>query len=126
MKNAAETRPQIGGFPHFAETLRSAGVTKNLWSLPSCQSVFITNLGNVVMLGQPLVAETSEIPPFDRDALIKALRADQAGETTFPEFLAAAWEAGCVGYDVDFEARTVTYYGIAGEIYLEDYPAAAL
>jgi uncharacterized protein YbcV (DUF1398 family) len=28
-----------------------------------------------------------------------------------------------VRYDVDFEARTVAYYGCHGEEYIEDYPA---
>jgi len=28
-----------------------------------------------------------------------------------------------VRYDVDFIARTVAYYGCAGEEYVEDYPA---
>jgi uncharacterized protein YbcV (DUF1398 family) len=50
------------------------------------------------------------------------LRTDQAGESTFPEFLAASWRAGVVRYDVDFEARTVAYYGCNGEEYVEAYP----
>jgi uncharacterized protein YbcV (DUF1398 family) len=41
--------------------------------------------------------------------LVRALREDQAGHTTFPQFLEAAWRAGVVRYDVDFEARTVSY-----------------
>jgi uncharacterized protein YbcV (DUF1398 family) len=51
---------------------------------------------------------------------------DQAGNSTFPEFLGASWRAGVVRYDVDFAARTVTYYGCSGEEYLEAYPAVDL
>ena len=91
--------------PYLAETLRRAGVTRNLWSLPACQSSFLTNDGPVVMQGQPLVSGMADIPAFDRGALLKALRVDQAGESTFPEFLAASWRAGVVRYDVDFEKR---------------------
>jgi uncharacterized protein YbcV (DUF1398 family) len=58
--------------------------------------------------------------------LIKALRADQAGQTTFQQFLEASWNAGVVKYDVDFAARTVTYYGVNGEAYIEEYPAITL
>jgi uncharacterized protein YbcV (DUF1398 family) len=65
----------------------------------------------------------ADVPPFNREALIKALRTDQAGESTFPEFLAAAWHAGVVRYDVDFAARTVAYYGCNGEEYIEGYSA---
>jgi uncharacterized protein YbcV (DUF1398 family) len=102
-------RPKVGGFPYLAETLRRAGVTRNTGSLPACQSIFLTNDGPVVMQGDPLVSGLSDIPAFDREGLIKALRTDQAGESTFPEFLAASWRAGVVRYDVDFAARTVAY-----------------
>jgi len=50
------------------------------------------------------------------------LRVDQAGESTFPEFLIASWRSDVVRYDVDFEARKVTYYGCNGEEYVEAYP----
>ena len=122
-KQAMAIRPKVGGFPYLAETLRRAGVTRNLWSLPACQSIFLTNDGPVVMQGQPLVSGAADIPAFDRDGLIKALRVDQAGESTFPEFLAASWRAGVVRYDVDFENRTVSYYGCNGEEYEEGYPS---
>jgi len=69
---------------------------------------------------------TTEIARFDRDVLIQALRADQAGKSTFPEFLQRSWEAGVVGYDVDFEGRKVTYYGALGESYVEEYPPVTL
>jgi uncharacterized protein YbcV (DUF1398 family) len=46
--------------------------------------------------------------------------------TTFPEFLIASWRAGVVRYDVDFNARTVRYYGCNGEEYVEGYPTANL
>lgn len=78
------------------------------------------------MQGAPLVTGMADVPAFDREALIKALRTDQAGEGTFPEFLAASWRAGVVRYDVDFAARTVTYYGCNGEQYVESYPAVEL
>ncbi len=122
-KRAMEIRPKVGGFPYLAEVLRQAGVTRNLWFLPACQSLYLTKEGSVVSLGAPLETGTTDVPPFDREALIKALRTDQAGESTFPEFLAASWRAGVFRYDVDFAARTVTYYGCSGEVYIEGYPA---
>ena len=63
-----------------------------------------------------------DVPPFNREALVKALRTDQAGQSTFPAFLTATWRAGVVRYDVDFIARKVAYYGCNGEEYVEDYP----
>lgn len=123
MKRAMAGRPKVGGFPYLAETLRRAGVTRNLWSLPSGQSLYLTKEGAVVNQGTPLISGMADVPAFDREALIRALRTDQRGESTFPEFLMSSWRAGVVRYDVDFEARTVAYYGCNGEEYVEEYPA---
>ncbi|MGA9882983.1 MAG: DUF1398 family protein [Candidatus Acidiferrales bacterium] len=122
-QRAMTIRPKVGGFPYLAETLRLAGVTRNLWFLPACQSLYLTQHGPVVTQGTPLVSGTVDVPPFDREALVVALRTDQAGTSTFPEFLAATWRAGVVRYDVDFTERRVAYYGSHDEAYIEDYPA---
>lgn len=123
---AMSIRPKVGGFPYLAEALRKAGITRNIWNLPSCQSIYFTVHGSVVSQGTPLVNTTVDVPPFDREALIKALKIDQAGQSSFPEFLKASWEAGVVSYDVDFEKRLVIYYGVLGESYSENYPAVEI
>jgi uncharacterized protein YbcV (DUF1398 family) len=123
MQKAMAARPKVGGFPYLAETLRRAGVTRNVWSLPSCQSLYLMNDGPVVYQGTPLTAGIVDVPRFDREALVTALRTDQAGKSSFAEFLEASWRAGVVRYDVDFAARTVAYYGCLGEEYIEKYPA---
>lgn len=125
-QRAMEGRPKIGGFIYLAETLRKAGVTRNIWSLPACQSLYLTEQGSVVTQGIPLVTGMEDVPSFDQGALVTALRTDQAGEGTFPDFLMAAWKAGVVSYDVDFISRIVTYYGSGGESYVESYSAAEL
>jgi len=122
-KRAMAGRPRVGGFPYLAETLRRAGVTRNVWFLPACESLYLTSEGPVVTQDTPLVSGTVDVPPFRREALIRALRTDQAGESTFSEFLRATWRAGVVRYDVDFMARKVAYYGCNGEEYIEEYPA---
>ena len=124
--HAMAIRPKIGGFPTLAETLRRAGVTRNLWYLPACESLYLTAFGPVVQQGTPLVSGFAEVPAFDEAALIAALRRDQAGQGSFPEFLRASWEAGVVRYEVDLEARCVTYYGSSGESYVEPYPAVTI
>jgi uncharacterized protein YbcV (DUF1398 family) len=124
LQRAMAGRPKVGGFPYLAEMLRRAGVTRNLWFLPACESLYLTKDGPVVSQGTPLVSGTVDVPAFDQQTLITALRTDQAGNSTFPEFLQASWRAGVVRYDVDFTARTVAYYGCSGEEYIEAYPAA--
>lgn len=122
-KRAMAIRPKVGGFPYLAETLRRAGVTRNIWLLPACQSLYLTEAGPVIMQGAPLISGMADVPAFDREGLIRALRIDQAGESTFPEFLTTSWLSGVVRFEVDFAARTVTYYGCHGEEYVEAYPA---
>jgi uncharacterized protein YbcV (DUF1398 family) len=122
-QRAMAARPRVDGFPYLAETLRRAGVTRNLWFLPACQSLYLTEKGTVVVQEAPLVTGMADVPPFDRNALITALRNDQAGKSTFPDFLDATWRAGVVKYDVNFEARTCTYYGAGEEHYVESYSA---
>jgi uncharacterized protein YbcV (DUF1398 family) len=123
---AAQIRPKVGGFPVLAEVLRQAGIHRNEWTLPAGQSVYLTDAGAVIEPATPLVAAISDVPPFDRDAVIDALRADQAGHTTFPQFLAAIWSAGVTGFVVDLDQRTVTYRGIDNATYLESYPAVEI
>ena len=50
LKKAMAGRPRVGGFPYPAETLRRAGVTRNIWFLPACQTLYLTNDGPVVTL----------------------------------------------------------------------------
>jgi uncharacterized protein YbcV (DUF1398 family) len=101
-------------------------VTRNLWYLPACQSLYLTKEGPVATQGTPLISDMADVPRFDREALIAALRTDQAGKSTFPEFLLATWRAGVVRYDVDLIARTCTYYGCEDESYIEEYPAVSI
>lgn len=121
-KRAMALSPTIGGFPVLAEVLRQSGIKINRWSLPSCQSIYQMEDGAVVQQCTPLINDTQEIPKFNCDQLIMAIRKDQQGQSTFPEFLQSIWNAGVIGYDVDFLARNVNYYGVNGESYLEEYP----
>lgn len=123
---AMSIRPKVGGFPVLAEVLRQAGVQINRWSLPSCQSIYFMKDGSVVQQGEPLFTGIYEIPKFDQEALMAAIRNDQEGGSTFPEFLQATWKAGVIGYDVDFVNRKVIYYSVHGESYSEEYPAVTV
>jgi uncharacterized protein YbcV (DUF1398 family) len=124
--HAISIRPKAGGFPVLAKVLHQAGVHRNEWFLPAAQSLYVTDLGAVVQQGTPIATGSLDVPPFDRDALIRTLRADQAGMSTFAEFLGAAWRAGVIRYVADFDAREVTYHGWTGENYVEAYPDAAI
>ena len=77
--HAISIRPKAGGFPVLAKVLHQAGVHRNEWFLPAAQSLYVTDLGAVVQQGTPIATGSLDVPPFDRDALIRTLRADQAG-----------------------------------------------
>lgn len=87
------------------------------------QSLYETDYGPVLDQGVPLIDGVAEVPAFDRTALVTALRADQAGQTSFREFAAAAWRAGVLRYVVDLENRTCTYFGLHDQTYMEHYAA---
>ena len=56
-------RPKVGEFPYLAKALRRAGVTRNIWSLPACQSLYLTKEGPVVTRGTPLVSGSRAAGP---------------------------------------------------------------
>jgi uncharacterized protein YbcV (DUF1398 family) len=120
-QSAIAIRPKVGGFPIFADSLLQSGITRNVWHLPSCQSTYFATFGVVIQQGTPLVSGSTSVAPFDEQALIEALRRDQRGEGSFPEFLQSSWEAGVVSYEVDFVNRVCTYFGVNGEAYIENY-----
>ena len=126
MTKAMINRPPVGGFPHLAETYRRAGIDRSIWFLPSFQCLYFTKLGQVAMQGTPLITGASDVATFNREALMRALRMDQAGESTFDEFMISSWKAGVVRFEVDYNQRKVTYSGALGEEYVEDYPAVDL
>ncbi|SBS78946.1 conserved hypothetical protein [uncultured Mycobacterium sp.] len=123
LRDAMANRPARQGFPYLAETLRRAGVRTSTWWLPAMQSRYETDLGPVVIQETPLLQGMAEVPPFDRAALLDALRADQAGRTTFPQFAGAAWRAGVVRWVVALDDRTCTYFGLDDQTYVEEYAA---
>ncbi|MFF2997514.1 DUF1398 family protein [Streptomyces sp. NPDC057950] len=126
LDRAAAIRPEEGGFPYLAEALRQAGVTHCRMTVPSNTMLYLTDAGAVAVQSEPLVAGMVDVTPFDRPALLAALRADQAGDSTFPEFVQGCWKAGVVRYDVDLDARRCVYYGADGDSYTETYPAVEI
>jgi uncharacterized protein YbcV (DUF1398 family) len=123
-ERAAAVRPKAGGFPYLAEALRQAGVSTFRCTVPAGTSVYITDTGPVVTQTAPIL--DTDIAPWDEEALIAAIRADQAGRTSYPEFVSGCWNAGVLHYKVDLVARTCTYHGVLGDSYTESYPHVSI
>lgn len=125
-KWALVNRPKVNGFPYLAEALRRAGVIRYVYNLPSNQCIFFTKEGQVVNQTESSASGMRDVPRFDKEAFLKVLRTTQVGDSTFPEFLKGAWESGIIGYEAALVDRKVTYFGAAGETYVEDYPAVQI
>lgn len=122
LERATAVRPKVDGFPYLAEALRQAGVRTYCCTVPAGTGVYVTGAGPVVTQAAPLVVGMADIAPWDEAALIAAIRSDQAGESSYPEFVSGCWNAGVLHYEVDLAARTCTYVGVLGESYTESYP----
>ncbi len=125
-RRGTAARPPVNGFPYYAEALRAAGISAVETSIATGGSVYHLADGAVAESFDPIVAPVSAVPKWDETELIAAIRADQAGRSSFPEFLGAAWEAGVIHFRVDLANRTCTYFGVAGNHYIEEYPAVAV
>jgi uncharacterized protein YbcV (DUF1398 family) len=125
-RRGAAVRPPINGFPHYAEVLRAAGITSVETSIANSGSVYHLADGAVAENFEPIAAPVSDVPDWNETALIAAIRADQAGQSTFTGFLADTWKAGVIRFHVDLANRTCTYFGATGNNYLETYPAVTI
>lgn len=67
----------------------------------------------------PAIAER-----FDADAVLAAIRASQAGQIKYREFLRRIAQAGTVYYTVHLQGRRAGYFGRHGEFHIENFPAA--
>lgn len=69
-------------------------------------------------LDSPDIAED-----FSADEVVNALRAIQAKQTNYMEFLARIMAAGCVGYFVYISGKRAIYLGRQGDLWVEHFPA---
>jgi uncharacterized protein YbcV (DUF1398 family) len=119
-------RPSVGGFPYLAEALHQAGIRTVHCDVASRTTTYRASGGAVVDQQTPLIDGLTDVAPFDRDALIAAIRRDQQGASTYDEFMAAIWNAGVITYDIDLDGRTCTYAGNNDDVYVERYAAVSL
>jgi len=125
-RRGAAARPRVNGFPYYAEALRVAGITAVETSVATGGSIYHLADGAVAQTSDPIAGSVSAVPDWDEAALIAAIRADQAGQTTFADFLADSWKAGVIRFRVDLTDHTCTYFGAAGHRYVEAFPTVAL
>lgn len=59
---------------------------------------------------------------FSIDHIRGAIRAAQAGETNFKEFIDRVLDAGCVFYMAYLSGKKVIYFGRTGDFHVENFP----
>jgi uncharacterized protein YbcV (DUF1398 family) len=111
-------------YPQFVGLLSEAGVRTYHVDVPSHTVVYRNGEEAHTEHGQPVVPEDARTPAlFDESGVKAAIAGNQQGKGDYLTFLRQIWASGVVGYDVDLGARTVTYRGAAGEVYVEAIPS---
>lgn len=109
-------------FPEVVAQLAAVGCEQYHADFRRQEKTYYLPDGQSEVLALPV--EEIPIPPVFADhTLVAALRAIQAGQSTYGEFLQRIMAAGCVGYFVNIAGRRAIYFGRNGESYLEVFPA---
>jgi uncharacterized protein YbcV (DUF1398 family) len=110
-------------FPEVVGALMEVGVESYHADLISGVDTFYMPNGDThtekMTLAPARVAEE-----FSETALVSAIRAAQADEIRYPEFLKRTMAAGTVAYRVFLTGRRAVYVGRKGEIHIEEFPRA--
>lgn len=110
-------------YPVLARRLREAGFRRYEVDVRTHTAVYEGTAEPMTVKG-PEIAGAGAAGPFRQDGLREAILANQRKEIDYDQFLERIWRSGVTRYDVDLEARTVTYRGDGGEAYEERIPDA--
>jgi uncharacterized protein YbcV (DUF1398 family) len=109
-------------YPDLATKLLAAGVLS--YTVDTSSGLIIYRVdGGLIHLGGHASEPLSIARNFDEALTIKAIRDNQQGKTTYPEFMQGIADAGVRFYEASLktEKPNVTYIGIGGS-YEEDIP----
>ena len=109
-------------YPDLAAKLLAAGVLS--YTVDTSSSLIIYRFdGGLIHLGGHASEPLSIARIFDEVLTIKAIRDNQQGKTTYPQFMQGIAEAGVRFYEASLKTAQpkVTYIGIGG-FYEEDIP----
>jgi uncharacterized protein YbcV (DUF1398 family) len=108
-------------FPEVVGILSEAGVESYCADLVRGEDVFYMPTGETHAETMRL-PETSIPDELSLDSLVQAIRAVQADQIRYPEFLRRAMAAGTAAYRVFITGRRVVYFGRKGEFHVENFP----
>lgn len=108
-------------YPVLASRLREAGIRRYEVDVARHTAVY-EGTGEPLTIQGPAIAAAGAAASFHQEGLREAILANQRKEIDYSQFLERIWRNGVTRYDVDLEARTVTYRGEKGEAYEERIP----
>ena len=109
-------------FPEVVRRLAAIGVERYHADYCRQEITYYLNDGDSLVVPishrpQPIATE------FSASSVEAAIRQSQRGELRYPEFLQRTMAAGCVGYFVQIAGRQALYFGRAGDVHREPFPA---
>lgn len=108
-------------FPEVVGMLIDAGVESYFADLIRGEERFYTPNGEThVEKMSPPPAKVAD--DFSQSGIVAAIRAAQADEIRYPEFLKRAFAAGTAGYWAFLAGKRVIYFGRKGEFHVEEFP----
>ena len=108
-------------YPVLASRLREAGFRRYEVDVRTHTAIY-QGTGEPLTVKGPEIAGAGAAVPLHQEGLREAILANQRKEIDYDGFLERIWQSGVTRYDVDLEARTVTYRGDGGEAYEERIP----
>jgi len=102
-------------YPDLAARLAAAGVLSYTVDVASKITLYRFENG-VIHLSEKTDAPVAISPQFDKGAVVKAIRDNQEGRTTYPEFMQGMANSGVIFYEATLNGENprVTYIGIGG------------
>jgi uncharacterized protein YbcV (DUF1398 family) len=110
-------------FPEVVRQLLEAGVESYCADLVRGEEIFYMPDGSTHVEKMTLPAEKIA-DDFSQTGIVSAIRAAQADQIRYPEFVKRATAAGIAVYWVFLTGRKVIYFGRKGEFHVEEFPRA--
>ena len=109
-------------FPQVVGALSDIGVESYFADLARAVDTFYLPTGETHT--EKMTLPPTKIPvDFSQPGIVAAIRAVQADQIRYPEFLRRAMAAGIAAYWVFIAGRKVIYFGRKGEIHVEGFPS---
>ena len=110
-------------FPESIRRMTAAGVERYCADLVTFQKILYSAEGQHHTELLPLTDPPKIAHSFSQTGVQDAIRAIQAQQIDYPEFLRRIMRAGVVYYDVFIGGRKVIYTGRDGDFHVEDFPS---